>query len=65
MQRLLIIALICVPVMLYAKPIYEHLEHKKHMKSEDHSPIKAGAEEGLLSKHHSEGNDTEGSLFRR
>jgi V-type H+-transporting ATPase subunit a len=51
MQRLLIISLISVPIMLYAKPIWEHVEHKKHLKQEGHSPIRTEAEEGLLAGH--------------
>lgn len=51
MQLLLIIVLICVPLMLFVKPIYENMKHKK----EDHEPkasMISSREEPLMEKPH-------------
>lgn len=49
MQILMIIVLICAPVMLFVKPIYECYKYKK----EDHRASNAGSrEEHLIEKPH-------------
>jgi V-type H+-transporting ATPase subunit a len=68
MRSLLVISLICVPFMLYVKPIVLYIRMGQHdKKHHSHSPIKT-EEEGLLPRHAiNDGDDdyTEGSQYRK
>ena len=47
MQILLVLVLICVPTMLFVKPVYENIQHKKH--KADSNDVK---EQPLIERQH-------------